>query len=64
MEKVFPVFDQDKDGALNPIEARNMIINTFHKVAGDFKAAGNPIKMSSYADSLKRGDVPDLDENR
>ena len=25
VEKVFPVFDQDKDGALNPIEARNMI---------------------------------------
>ena len=25
VEKVFPIFDQDKDGALNPIEARNMI---------------------------------------
>ena len=59
-----PIFNI-KDAVENPqIKARNMIINTFHKVAGDFKAAGNPIKMSSYADSLKRGDVPDLDENR
>ena len=39
--------DLIKDAVENPqIKARNMIINTFHKVAGDFKAAGNPIKLS------------------
>ena len=41
-----------------------MIVNTFHKVVGDFKTAGNPIKMSSYKDESKRGDIPDLDEHR
>ena len=41
-----------------------MIVNTFHKVVGDFKTAGNPIKMSSYEDPSNRGDIPDLDEHR
>ena len=36
----------------------------FHKVVGDFKLAGNPIKMSSYKDEKTRGDIPDLDEHR
>ena len=35
-----------------------------HKVIGDFKLAGNPIKMSTYEDPDKRGDIPDLDEHR
>ena len=26
--------------------------------------AGNPIKMSTYVDPKKRGDIPDLDEHR
>ena len=41
-----------------------MIVKAFHKVIGDFKLAGNPIKMSSYKDEKKRGDIPDLDEHR
>ena len=59
-----PIFNI-KDAVENPqIKSRNMIVNTFHKVVGDFKTAGNPIKMSSYKDDSKRGDIPDLDEHR
>ena len=41
-----------------------MIVKAYHKVIGEFKLAGNPIKMSSYKDENKRGDIPDLDEHR
>ena len=34
------------------------------QVIGDFKLAGNPIKMSNYKDETTRGDIPDLDEHR
>ena len=59
-----PIFNI-KDAVENPqIKARNMIVDTYHQVVGNFKTAGNPIKMSVYADSLKRGNVPDLDGDR
>ena len=49
----------------NPqVQSRNMIVKAYHKVIGDFKLAGNPIKMSSYKDETTRGDIPDLDEHR
>ena len=41
-----------------------MIVKAHHKVIGDFKLAGNPIKMSNYKDEKTRGDIPDLDEHR
>ena len=41
-----------------------MIVKSFHKVVGEFRTAGNPIKMSSYNDDSTRGDIPDLDEHR
>ena len=54
-----------KEAVENPqIESRNMIVKAFHKVIGDFKLAGNPIKMSTYKDEKTRGDIPDLDEHR
>ena len=54
-----------KEAVENPqVEARNMIVKAYHKVIGDFKLAGNPIKMSTYKDPKKRGDIPDLDEHR
>ena len=54
-----------KEAVENPqIESRNMIVKAYHKVIGDFKLAGNPIKMSSYKDEKERGDIPDLDEHR
>ena len=59
-----PIFNI-KEAVENPqIESRNMIVKAHHKVIGDFKLAGNPIKMSSYKDETTRGDIPDLDEHR
>ena len=59
-----PIFNI-KQAVENPqIESRNMIVNSFHKKIGEFKTAGNPIKMSNYKDSKTRGDIPDLDEHR
>ena len=54
-----------KEAVENPqVKSRNMIVKAYHKVIGDFKLAGNPIKMSSYKDETTRGDIPDLDEHR
>ena len=54
-----------KEAVENPqVKSRNMIVNAYHKVVGDFKLAGNPIKMSTYKDETSRGDIPDLDEHR
>ncbi len=59
-----PIFNI-KEAVENPqVEARNMIVKAYHKVIGDFKLAGNPIKMSTYKDEKIRGDIPDLDEHR
>src|SRR5210317_1707758 len=59
-----PIFNI-KQAVENPqIEARNMIVKAHHKVIGEFKLAGNPIKMSNYKDEKVRGDIPDLDEHR
>ena len=54
-----------KEAVENPqVQSRNMIVKAYHKVIGDFKLAGNPIKMSSYKDETTRGNIPDLDEHR
>ena len=59
-----PIFNI-KEAVENPqVKARNMIVKAYHKVIGDFRLAGNPIKMSTYDDPNKRGDIPDLDEHR
>jgi CoA:oxalate CoA-transferase len=59
-----PIFNI-KEAVENPqIESRNMIVKANHKVIGEFKLAGNPIKMSTYKDEKTRGDIPDLDEHR
>ena len=59
-----PIFNI-KQAVENPqIQKRNMIVNSFHKVIGNFKSAGNPIKLSTYKDETTRGDIPDLDEHR
>jgi CoA:oxalate CoA-transferase len=41
-----------------------MIVRAKHKSIGNFRLAGNPIKMSTYEDSKTRGEIPDLDEHR
>ena len=59
-----PIFNI-KEAVENPqVEARNMVVRAYHKVIGEFRLAGNPIKMSSYEDKNTRGDIPDLDEHR
>ena len=59
-----PIFNI-KEAVENPqIESRNMIVKAHHKVIGEFKLAGNPIKLSTYKDEKTRGDIPDLDEHR
>ena len=59
-----PIFNI-KQAVENPqVQERNMIISSFHKKIGEFKSAGNPIKMSTYRDEKTRGDIPDLDEHR
>ncbi|MDC3145365.1 CoA transferase [Candidatus Pelagibacter sp.] len=59
-----PIFNI-KQAVENPqIKERNMIVKSFHKKIGEFKSAGNPIKMSTYKDKKTRGDIPDLDEHR
>jgi len=59
-----PIFNI-KQAVENPqIQERNMIVKSYHKIIGEFKSAGNPIKMSTYKDENIRGDIPDLDEHR
>ena len=59
-----PIFNI-KQAVENPqIKERNMIVKSYHKIIGEFKSAGNPIKMSTYKDEVTRGDIPDLDEHR
>ena len=59
-----PIFNI-KDAVENPqVASRNMIVKAYHKVIGEFKLAGNPIKMSAYKDEKTRGEIPDLDEHR
>ena len=59
-----PIFNI-KQAVENPqIKERNMIVKSLHKKIGEFKSAGNPIKMSTYKDEKTRGEIPDLDEHR
>ncbi len=59
-----PIFNI-KQAVENPqIEHRNMIVKSYHKIIGEFKSSGNPIKISTYKDENTRGDIPDLDEHR
>lgn len=46
------------------IAARNMVVTVEDPAAGALKMAGNPIKLSAFADPKTRGPVPDLDGNR
>jgi CoA:oxalate CoA-transferase len=46
------------------IAARNMIVRTAGSAPGAVKMAGNPIKLSGYADPPTRAPAPDLDADR
>jgi CoA:oxalate CoA-transferase len=60
-------------GPLNNVEqalndpqvlSRNMVVSTKDPVVGELKMAGNPIKLSAFADPATRGRAPDLDADR
>jgi len=54
-----------KEAVNNPqIQFRNMIVSANHDKIGNFKMAGNPIKMSPYKDETTRGEIPNLDQHR
>jgi len=46
------------------VAARHMIVSTNDPVAGEVRMAGNPIKMSGYADPTERRCAPELDADR
>ena len=54
-----------KEAVDNPqIQFRNMIVSANHDKIGNFKMAGNPIKMSPYKAETTRGEIPNLDQHR
>ena len=54
-----------KEAVNNPqIQFRNIIVSANHNKIGNFKMAGNPIKMSPYKDETTRGEIPNLDQHR
>ncbi len=46
------------------VRARNMVVTVDDPVTGPLEIAGNPIKLSAFADPPTRDPVPDLDGNR
>lgn len=46
------------------IAARHMVVTATDPIAGEFRMAGNPIKLASLADPLERVRAPHLDEHR
>jgi CoA:oxalate CoA-transferase len=46
------------------VEPRNMIVGVEDPKAGALKIAGNPIKISGYADPPTRPTAPDVDQDR
>jgi CoA:oxalate CoA-transferase len=46
------------------VRARNMVVTVDDPVTGPLEIAGNPIKLSAFADPPTRGPVPDLDAGR
>jgi crotonobetainyl-CoA:carnitine CoA-transferase CaiB-like acyl-CoA transferase len=41
-----------------------MVCETRNSTGETFAVSGNPIKFSAFADTAKRGPVPDLDQDR
>jgi CoA:oxalate CoA-transferase len=59
-----PVNDVAQALAHPQTEARNMLISVDDPTAGPLKLAGNPMKLSSFADPTTRPPAPDLDADR
>ena len=59
-----PINDISQVVADPQVAARNMLVRVEGLEDGPIRVAGNPIKMSAFADPDKRGPVPVLDEHR
>ncbi len=59
-----PINTVDKVLADPQVRARNMVVSAEDPVAGTIAMAGNPIKMSLFADPATRGPAPALDADR
>lgn len=59
-----PINDIGQVAADPQVAARNMIVTVEDPDAGTLHLAGNPIKLSAFADPSHRGPVPRLDEHR
>lgn len=59
-----PINDVSQVVADPQIAARNMLVSVDGLDDGPLRVAGNPIKMSAFADPDHRGAVPRLDEHR
>jgi len=46
------------------VEARNMLVEVDDATTGKLKLAGNPMKLSAFADPATRAPAPDLDADR
>ncbi len=46
------------------VTARHMVVSAEDPVAGPVRMAGNPVKLSAYADPPQRPRAPELDEDR
>ncbi len=46
------------------VAPRNMVVSVDDPITGELKVAGNPIKISGYADPVTRDPAPDLDHDR
>jgi CoA:oxalate CoA-transferase len=59
-----PINTIDKALAHPQIAARNMLVTVDDPAAGQLKLAGNPLKISGFADPPTRPPAPDLDGDR
>jgi CoA:oxalate CoA-transferase len=59
-----PVNNVEQAIAHPQVAARNMLIECDDPVAGPLKLAGNPMKLSAFADPATRDPAPDLDADR
>ncbi|HYC14641.1 MAG TPA: CoA transferase, partial [Stellaceae bacterium] len=59
-----PINDVAQALAHPQVEARNMLISVEDPKAGPLKLAGNPLKLSAFADPPTRSPAPALDADR
>jgi CoA:oxalate CoA-transferase len=59
-----PINDVAQVMADPQVLARNMLVTVDDPQSGPLRMAGNPIKLSAFADPTTRGAVPDLDGDR